>query len=308
MDPAQLHHLLNDERYKYTMVMCLNQCDYPGENGEPCRCELDQRSKTNSVKELGLPNNPYVNPEAIPQWDGTGPVPIGVVSRAEFAPHFQPGQIIYRTKDNTLTTNPIPKMQFDSGAQRGTDKAGVAWHLIHPTIIGAIQDIYRNLETKAIEPDITSALDYMYLMLGAKEIEAYKSYTCSAVTDLFEYVANELEHRPLDHRRHIKGIESIPFSPLQKIAEAYAEGSKKYGAFNCEKGFPIGDLLNHAIAHIMAYCSGADTGEDDLGHACWNLAQVLYLNVNPTLVKDHQLRPDHPISKLVAEHYGKVGS
>lgn len=22
-------------------MMCMNQCDYPGENGEPCRCQQD---------------------------------------------------------------------------------------------------------------------------------------------------------------------------------------------------------------------------------------------------------------------------
>ena len=25
-------------------MRCMNQCDYPGENGEPCRCELDARA------------------------------------------------------------------------------------------------------------------------------------------------------------------------------------------------------------------------------------------------------------------------
>jgi len=22
-------------------MMCMNQCDYPGDDGEPCRCEMD---------------------------------------------------------------------------------------------------------------------------------------------------------------------------------------------------------------------------------------------------------------------------
>ena len=25
-------------------MMCMNQCDYPGENGEPCRCQQDARN------------------------------------------------------------------------------------------------------------------------------------------------------------------------------------------------------------------------------------------------------------------------
>lgn len=30
--------------------MCLNQCDYPGENGEPCRCELDAQREETSIR------------------------------------------------------------------------------------------------------------------------------------------------------------------------------------------------------------------------------------------------------------------
>lgn len=29
-------------------MMCMNQCDYPGEDGEPCRCEMDARNAFDS--------------------------------------------------------------------------------------------------------------------------------------------------------------------------------------------------------------------------------------------------------------------
>lgn len=57
---------------------------------------------------------------------------------------------------------------------------------------------------------------------------------------------------------------------LRRVAEAYAEGSEKYGDYNWEKGMPIAEMLNHAVAHIYNYLAG-DRSEDHLGHAAWNL-------------------------------------
>lgn len=56
---------------------------------------------------------------------------------------------------------------------------------------------------------------------------------------------------------------------LRRVAQAYAEGADKYTDYNWERGMPVGDLLNHAIAHIYQYLSG-DRSEDHLGHASWN--------------------------------------
>ena len=76
---------------------------------------------------------------------------------------------------------------------------------------------------------------------------------------------------------------------LRRIAETYKEGFDKYGAFNWERGMPIGDILNHAIAHIYDYLSGKKTNEDDLAHAAWNLLAAMHMEeTHPEL--DHQLR------------------
>jgi len=90
---------------------------------------------------------------------------------------------------------------------------------------------------------------------------------------------------------------------MRRLAETMEEGRRKYGCFNWERGMPIGDLLNHALAHINAYLSGvpsidAKTGlvEDDLAHAAWNLFAAMHMEeTHPNL--DHQLRPNHPITK-----------
>lgn len=83
---------------------------------------------------------------------------------------------------------------------------------------------------------------------------------------------------------------------LRRIAETYKEGYDKYGAFNWERGMPIGDILNHAIAHIYTYLEGKETNEDDLAHAAWNLLAAMHMEeTHPNL--DHQLRPNHPLYK-----------
>lgn len=76
---------------------------------------------------------------------------------------------------------------------------------------------------------------------------------------------------------------------LRRIAETYKEGYDKYGAFNWERGMPISDILNHAIAHIYQFLSGVESGEDDLAHAAWNLLAAMHIQeTHPDL--NHELR------------------
>jgi len=62
---------------------------------------------------------------------------------------------------------------------------------------------------------------------------------------------------------------------LRRLAETYAEGSRKYGDYNWQKGMPASVLLNHAIRHIYLYLEG-DQSEDHLAHAAWNLLAVCH--------------------------------
>ena len=64
---------------------------------------------------------------------------------------------------------------------------------------------------------------------------------------------------------------------LREVARTCAEGAKKYSDFNWEKGMPVHDLLNHAIAHCYAFLSG-DRSEPHLGHAAWNLLAAIHSN------------------------------
>lgn len=64
---------------------------------------------------------------------------------------------------------------------------------------------------------------------------------------------------------------------LREVARACAEGAEKYGDWNWEKGMPVHDLLNHAIAHIYSFLAG-DRSEPHLGHAAWNLMSAIHSN------------------------------
>jgi len=69
---------------------------------------------------------------------------------------------------------------------------------------------------------------------------------------------------------------------LREVARACAEGAEKYADFNWERGMPVHDLLNHAIAHVYQFLAG-DRSEPHLGHAAWNLLAAIH---------SHELWPD----------------
>lgn len=62
---------------------------------------------------------------------------------------------------------------------------------------------------------------------------------------------------------------------LREVARTCAEGAERYGDWNWEKGMPVHDLLNHAIAHIYEFLSG-DRSEPHLPHAAWNVLAAIH--------------------------------
>lgn len=77
---------------------------------------------------------------------------------------------------------------------------------------------------------------------------------------------------------------------LRRLAETMKEGFDKYGAYNWERGMPIGDILNHGIRHLFLYLEG-DRSEDHLAHAAWNLFAAMHMEeTHPEL--NHGLRPE----------------
>ena len=71
---------------------------------------------------------------------------------------------------------------------------------------------------------------------------------------------------------------------LRRLAETCAEGARKYGDRNWEKGMPATVLLNHAIRHIYLYLAG-NRDEDHLAHAAWNILGVCHFEeVMPEMI------------------------
>lgn len=71
---------------------------------------------------------------------------------------------------------------------------------------------------------------------------------------------------------------------LRRLAETCAEGARKYGDRNWEKGMPATVLLNHAIRHIYLYLAG-NRDEDHLAHAAWGLLGVCHFEeVMPEMI------------------------
>jgi len=71
---------------------------------------------------------------------------------------------------------------------------------------------------------------------------------------------------------------------LRRLAETCAEGARKYGVNNWQKGIPASDLINHAIRHLYLYLAG-DVSEDHLAHAAWNLLAVCHFEeTKPELI------------------------
>jgi hypothetical protein len=67
----------------------------------------------------------------------------------------------------------------------------------------------------------------------------------------------------------------IPPRAWYRLAETCAEGARKYGDRNWERGFPATTLVNHALRHINLWLAG-DTTEDHLAHATWNLMALMH--------------------------------
>ena len=67
----------------------------------------------------------------------------------------------------------------------------------------------------------------------------------------------------------------IPLAGLRRLAATCAEGARKYGDYNWQKGIPASVMLNHAIRHAYLWLAG-DTSEDHLAHAAWNLLAVCH--------------------------------
>lgn len=86
---------------------------------------------------------------------------------------------------------------------------------------------------------------------------------------------------------------------LKVLAQVLKEGGQKYGDYNWENGFPVTDILNHAIGHIYDFLSG-DRSEDHLGHAFTNLMFAIHsMKLWPELNTDLRREGCLPAEKFI---------
>lgn len=82
---------------------------------------------------------------------------------------------------------------------------------------------------------------------------------------------------------------------LHLMAETQAEGNKRYGVGNWQKGIPLSNLLSHAMEHLMKLQNG-DTSDgttlrQHFGHALWNIEKAAhFFDTRPDLIDIEPLR------------------
>jgi hypothetical protein len=86
----------------------------------------------------------------------------------------------------------------------------------------------------------------------------------------------------------------VPPSARHALAEAMADGAKKYGPFNWrEKRVAVSVYISAALRHIDAYVDGEDTAEDSgamhLGHAMACLGIIIDAKTFGNIIDDRPL-------------------
>ena len=89
------------------------------------------------------------------------------------------------------------------------------------------------------------------------------------MSNVMQYPSGAVRSKDADDVRY----DLIPLAGLRRLAATCADGARKYGDHNWQKGIPASVMLNHAIRHAYLWLAG-DDAEDHLAHAAWNLLAV----------------------------------
>jgi hypothetical protein len=171
----------------------------------------------------------------------------------------------------TLTpAEPAEEATFDEPEPvrvQDADKLQAAW--------SAVAERHKQLQRNLREPEKAEPVERRTVEVPAAEGTTAKFGTGAVRSDTFEEFRYDL------------------VSPigLREVARACAEGAQKYGDWNWEKGMPVNDLLNHAIAHIYQFLAG-DRSEPHLGHAAWNMLAAIHSHELWQGLNDGKLRSE----------------
>ena len=77
----------------------------------------------------------------------------------------------------------------------------------------------------------------------------------------------------MSKRQPAPRFDLIPTQPLERLAARYALGAEIYGVGAWKTGLDERDIVNHAIAHLLAHRDRLDgapeTGDDDAAAVAW---------------------------------------
>lgn len=159
--------------------------------------------------------------------------------------------------------------EISTGAIRSTDLKSERWDLISIYALNRLE-MYINEE---ISYDIDKLLNlswkhiYDYLW-GRRECD----HLGLGFRDLF--IATDLFY--CNKCCTEKHMYKLPYHPMQLLAQTCDEGAKKYGHHNWLYGFPIEQLLNHGIKHIVKIIN-VHTDENHWGHALWAFMAAIHM-------------------------------
>lgn len=212
----------------------------------------------------------------------------------------------------------MPK--FDTGAVRSDDAENEAYYLISPIAWARLARVYAFVSDDVFGPyddmriNLNECLECLIIYLRGNQthetpeddqlgralmylFEALQIQETGKTTPLYptpEEIIECYEER----------YDAISPVGLRRLAERYRIGEKKYSAYNCEKGFPVHDLLNHAIRHLKMHFAGKEDepGDDNLGGVAWNICMAMHSEeMWPDLNKGHLRGPNCTLTPEILE-------
>lgn len=90
----------------------------------------------------------------------------------------------------------------------------------------------------------------------------------------------------------------IPATALKRLAIHYANGAKKYGDRNWEKGIPASRCLASTMRHLFDWVLG-DRSEDHLSAVLFNIMAIIHWEETSNLSMQDNLGPPRNLNNLL---------
>lgn len=101
----------------------------------------------------------------------------------------------------------------------------------------------------------------------------------------------------------------IPANAIMSVGCTYAEGAAKYSKYNNLNGFPLSNLFDHAMDHLLRFWWAMDSSEEDISHALFNLQQIELQLSNPEKYDHLDDRPEHEVlTTSIADAFKRVAT